>query len=107
MPREERLLKSRRTLADERYDVAMELREALKALVAGYGMTPSLADLSQHRAAELDTYASLVLKAQALFKAQDSWIGPIDYVLTDEDAEAFVVRLEDYRKAILRHALGR
>lgn len=107
MPREDRQLKSSRNLAAERYDIAMDLRDALNVLIAGYERPPTLAELSVQRPAELEAYANRVLQAQALYKANPNWIGPIDFVISDEDADAFVQRLSEYRQALARHAFGR
>lgn len=107
MPREDRQLHVRRNLAADRYDIAMDLRDALNVLTAGFENQPTLAELTEHRHAELEAYANTLLRAQALYKAQDNWIGPIDYVLEEEDAEAFVERLGEYRRAVVRQVLGR
>lgn len=96
-----------RTLADERFDSAMEIRDALNAVLAGFETKPTLAELTEHRSAELEAYANQVLKAQALYRAQDDWIGPIDFVLDEQDAVVFVERLGAYRKAVLHQAFGR
>jgi hypothetical protein len=81
----------------------MDLRAAFAKLGDG-GPVYDLAGMQEHQADELARYADVLLKARAAYQAPSDWLGPLGFLLTDDDYDALVERVKTYQAAIVNAA---